>query len=179
MSYVPGAKLVGSNAEEPGTAELTLEFSKCQTVQGAEGCKVVESFKSAPLRATLVNIAEGAKKTKGLGVIYQPVKGSEFVKIDMTGQCRGGGNLDGSVVAQVRTAGAGVEPGNLIEDGKEPAEAKAMEWRLPNTEGIREIWRVHGGVGSLENVEQFFAGYLAGGGPTLELASGSLWGVFT
>lgn len=180
MTYAPGAKLVGSNAGEPGTAELTFEFSKCETVSlGHEGCKVIdEPIKSVPLKAMLVNIAESKKKTKRLGIFYLPVKGEKFMTVHMSSQCRvKEENFTGDLAAQIRTAGAGeVEVGKEVEEGKEPVEEKAFESYFTDPP-IGQIWEMRGGEGKLEGVS-LSRNLLITNASTLELASGSLWGVF-
>ncbi len=178
--FASGAKLLGSNAGEPGTGEVTLTFSGCQILGNRAGCKVeVKSLE--PLKATLVDL-ESAKKGP-LAVKFFAKGGKPFLEIKGSKECLPGEfveKLEGTIAAEVRSGGNSTQVGGLVEVGKEPAETKAIEFYFPG-EPIKHVWDVKSGVGSEEKVEwsSFYGAAVSGGDFTLELAGEPLWGVFT
>lgn len=173
-AFASGAKLFGSNVGEPGTGEMTLNFSECEILLNTSGCKVeVKSLE--PLRATLVDLEHS--KNSPLAVTFSDVKGSKpFIEIKGSEACLPGNfveRLEGSMAAKVLSGG------KPVEVGKEPAETKTIEFSFPET-SIKHVWHVRGGVGSEEKVEisSFYPAEVGGGAFTLELAGEPLWGVF-
>ena len=177
MTSASGAKLLGSHADEPGRIEMTAELTGC-FVEHA-GCEVVASIKSEPLLARLVTLGLSVEERgKGkIALLLAPKKGLKFMTIRFNEGCVYGRevNVEGEVAAELRSGE------NPIEVGKEPAEAKTLQLFFPANE-IKRYWVVKEGSGA-EHIVQQLQSSLWGeasiaGSSTLELASGSSWGVF-
>ncbi len=176
VAFASGAKLLGSNAGEPGTIEMTLDFSACKVGGDGEHC-TVEVKPTVPMKAMLVDLEKGGKKGD-LGAYIYPAKGKTIADVQFSreGTCigKGEGRLEGSIAAELTSGG------KAVEIGKEPAEAKTLEFRFPGNP-IKHVWKITGGEGKevagigLLNFEE-----AAGveGNIGLELGADPSWGAF-
>ncbi len=175
-----GGSVIGSNAGNPGTGEMTVELSECSALQTE--CPILnQPVKSTPLVATLVQLEQGKGR---LALWLKPKTGKTLLEMKLGEHCPYGTNLQltGSVAAELYSGGSPVEL------KKEPAEGKSLEIRLPGAP-IKHVWYIASGLG--ETKEVALTVHVGGGElaaaidtsessplPLLELTSGANWGVF-
>jgi hypothetical protein len=168
-----GAKIVGTAAGVPEFSEQTITYTGCS--DSASGCSISE-IKTVPLTATVVF---SSKRAGRIEVLYQATtkKASKlFASGTITGaQCALPGEVkyEGSVAGEVRDASTG----ELVEVGKEPAEAATLKVTLNPAIGT-----VFDEATEVGEIEMYANGGLEGriwGTTMLESANKALWGVFT
>lgn len=173
MSAAAGSKIIGSAVGKAATAEATFTYSGCSVSGEPAECKITE-VKTQPLLGTLV-LNEGKSDVE---MLLKPASKKTFAKIENEGKEISGCNflsstITGDLVVGLREGGGKNE---LIQVGKEPAEAHSLV--ISATSGIHSVYEEKAFV-EVEELTDLGSTMSAAGSSTLELANGSLWGVFT
>jgi hypothetical protein len=181
VKLATGAKLDGSTGANGGFAEGTFELSQCETRGALQGC-VLEggAIKTEPLKLELVFLS--SERSGPLGVDLVPINTKKiFAPLHFKPGCESvfkNLTITGSIVAHLETSKS-----ELIEVGKEPAEAKTLQVKLPFPE-VHKVWLEKGGsltaiTAGLERNGSGEAMSAEGIMASLELAGGTEWGVYT
>jgi hypothetical protein len=150
QTLAKGAKLIGSNAGEPGTSEEVVELRGCTVTGNGEKCKVSEPIKTNTLKEEeVLNTA----KTAVLGY-YKPASGQTIAELkfepETGGKCTfASTKLTGGFVGAYLTDGSGE---GLLGAG----EAKSWLIEFPVT-ALRKVWLIKAGVGSEVEVSELLA----------------------
>jgi hypothetical protein len=173
MSAGAGSKILGSAVGKAATAEATFTYSECYVSGEPAECKITE-VKTQPLLGTLV-LNEGKSY---LEMLLKPASKKTFAKLYYQGkESEGcaflGSEIKGDLVVALREGG---ETNKLIQVGKEPAEAHSLVISVPSQP--RWVFDEKTAV-EVEGLTDDAGSFTVDGESTLELAGGSLWGVFT
>jgi hypothetical protein len=173
MSAAAGSKIIGSAVGKAATAEATFTYSGCSVSGEPAECKITE-VKTQPLLGTAV-LNEGKSDVE---MLLKPASKKTFAKIENEGKEISGCNflsstITGDLVVGLREGGGKNE---LIQVGKEPAEAHSLVISVPSQP--RWVYDEKADM-EVEELTDLGSRMSVAGSSTLELAGGSLWGVFT
>jgi hypothetical protein len=171
MSSGAGSKIVGSAVGKAATLEATFTFSGC-TISGSPECKLTE-VKTQPLVGTFA-LSEGKSR---LEVLLKPASKKTFATFEDEGRESTCVGLASKVSGELVVALWGGEKEELVNVGKEPAEAHTLGiWASYPAPKI--VWVEKTAV-HVEELTEGGTGFAIAGRSTIELASNELWGVFT
>jgi hypothetical protein len=155
LAFKPGAVLLGSNGNEPGKSDETVEYSGCSVTGNGTKCAVTGG---AVTTEPLTNELAYAENKKSLVIELTPTKGKTLATVKFTAETGGTctvatTKVTGQVVAKMLTGGGSPK---LLElpNQVEPAEAFRLEF--PAT-AITHIWLITAGTGKAVEVEELNA----------------------
>jgi hypothetical protein len=151
----PGAVLLGSNGNEPGKSDETLQYGGCTVTGNGEKCEVEnKTVETEPLTNELAY----AENKKSLVIEFDPIKGKILAtlhfKIETGGKCEvTSTKVTGLVVARALTDEATPV---LLELPNHVTQAESFLLEAPSTV-IRHIWLITAGTGTAFETEELNA----------------------
>jgi hypothetical protein len=152
LKFKPGSVLLGSNGNEPGKNDETIEYGGCSVTNNGSGCVPTNNEeKTEPLTSELAY----AENKKSLVVEFTPVSGKTLMTMTFTGAgCTvTSSRVTGQVVAKVLTDASSpvlLELPNVVT----PSESWLLE--APSA-AIRHIWLITAGTGKAVETEELNA----------------------
>jgi hypothetical protein len=149
LKLKPGSVLLGSNGNEPGKNDETIEYGECSVTGNGSPCEPTgKEIKTEPLSSELAY----AENKKSLVVEFTPTTGKVLAKLTFTGT--GCTVTKTTVTGQVVTkALSDAATPVLLELPNTVTQAESWLLEAPTT-AIRHIWLITAGTGKAVETEE-------------------------